>query len=136
MNNGILNKIDFDKKVFVDYLRFIVGAYFIYASLDKIQDPYSFARTIESYQFSSSLGLSFLDTFLALILPWLEFFVGAFLIAGIFIDEVVNTIILLLCFFLVMICDKIGLKFLLLFIIQWSSEYFLYCIYLSFILNI
>ena len=41
-----------------------------------------------------------------------------------------------LCFFLVMICDKIGLKFLLLFIIQWSSGYFLYCIYSSFILNI
>ena len=103
MINGILNKIDFDKKVFIAYLRFIVGAYFIYASLDKIQDPYSFARIIESYHFSSSLGLSFLDTFLALILPWLEFFIGTFLIAGIFIDEVINVIILLLCFFLVML---------------------------------
>ena len=103
MISKTLNKIEFNKQVFISYLRFIVGAYFIYASLDKIQDPYSFSRMIESYNFSSSIGLSFLDTFLALILPWLEFFLGAFLIAGIFIEEVINMIILLLCFFLIML---------------------------------
>ena len=98
-----LNKIEFNKHTLIAYLRFLVGGYFIYASLDKIADPYSFARIIESYHFSSSIGLSFLDSFLALILPWLELVLGIFIILGIFIDEVINIIILLLLFFLVML---------------------------------
>ena len=69
-----LNNMKYDKYTLIAYLRFLIGGYFIYASLDKIMDPYSFARIIESYHFSSSIGLSFLDTFLALILPWLELF--------------------------------------------------------------
>ena len=96
-------KIDFDKDIFIAYLRFLIGGYFIYASLDKIVDPYAFARVIESYHFSSSIGLSFLDTFLALILPWLELILGVFVILGIFIHEAINIVILLLLFFLVML---------------------------------
>tara|TARA_B100001029_G_C15012761_1_gene425280 strand:+ start:596 stop:1057 length:462 start_codon:yes stop_codon:yes gene_type:complete len=98
-----LNNMEFDKHTLIAYLRFLIGGYFIYASLDKIADPHSFARVIESYHFSSSIGLSFLDTFLALILPWLELFLGIFIILGIFIDEAINIVILLLLFFLVML---------------------------------
>lgn len=98
-----LNKIEFDRHTLIAYLRLLIGGYFIYASLDKIADPYSFARIIESYHFSSSIGLSFLDTFLALILPWLELFLGFFVILGIFIDEAINIVILLLLFFLAML---------------------------------
>ena len=103
MINKILKKIEFDKKIFFAYLRFIVGGYFVYASIDKIIDPYAFARVIEAYEFSSSLGLSSLDTSLALILPWLEFILGICLILGIVINECTDLIIALLIFFIYML---------------------------------
>ena len=65
--------------------------------------PYAFARVIEAYEFSSSIGLSSLDTLLALILPWLELMLGVFLIIGTFIDEAINIIIGLLLFFIIML---------------------------------
>ena len=98
-----LKNIEFDKGIFVSYLRFIVGGYFIYASLDKIADPYAFARVIESYEFSSSVGLALLDTFLALVLPWLELILGCCLILGTFINETINMIIILLLLFIIML---------------------------------
>ena len=103
MIGKFLKNIDFNRDIFVSYLRFAVGGYFLYASLDKIVDPYAFARVIEAYEFSSSLGLSSLDTLLALILPWLEFILGVFLIIGTFIDEAINIIIWLLLFFIIML---------------------------------
>ena len=42
-------------------MRLLVGGYFIYASLDKIADPYTFARVIESYQFSQETFINILD---------------------------------------------------------------------------
>ena len=101
MINMLIRKIEFDRSVFFAYLRFIVGGYFIYASIDKIIDPYDFARMIEAYQFSSSIGLSFLDTSLALFLPWLELILGICLILGIVLDESNDLIIALLVFFIV-----------------------------------
>jgi len=103
MISKILKKIDFDRTIFFAYLRFIVGGYFIYASIDKIADPYAFARVIEAYEFSSSIGLSFLDTSLALVLPWLELILGLCLILGIVIDECTDLIIVLLIFFIIML---------------------------------
>ena len=58
---------------------------------------------IEAYQFSSSIGLSFLDTSLALFLPWLELILGICLILGIVLDESNDLIIALLVFFIVML---------------------------------
>ena len=103
MINKVFKKIEFDRTTFFSYLRFIVGGYFIYASIDKIADPYAFARVIEAYEFSSSLGLSFLDTSLALILPWFEFILGLCLILGIVIDECLDLISALLIFFIIML---------------------------------
>ena len=103
MINMFIRKIEFDRSVFFAYLRFIIGGYFIYASIDKIIDPYDFARMIEAYQFSSSIGLSFLDTSLALFLPWLELILGICLILGIILDEVNDLIIALLVFFIIML---------------------------------
>ena len=103
MISKFLKNIDFNRDIFVAYLRLVVGGYFLYASLDKIVDPYTFARVIEAYEFSSSIGLSSLDTFLALVLPWLEFILGIFLITGTFIDEVINIIIWVLLFFIIIL---------------------------------
>ena len=98
-----LKNIEFNKGIFISYLRFAVGGYFIYASLNKIVDPYAFARIIESYEFSSSIGVASLDTFLALVLPWLELILGVCLILGTFINETINITILLLLFFIIML---------------------------------
>ena len=95
--------IEFNSAILISYLRLIVGGIFIYASLDKIADPYTFSKAISSYEFSSFLGLSALDNILALILPWLELILGLFLILGIYTDEVINFIILLMVFFTVML---------------------------------
>ena len=95
--------IEFNSAIFISYLRLIVGGILIYASLDKIADPYTFSKAISSYEFSSLLGLSVLNNLLALILPWLELILGFFLILGIYTDEVINFIILLMIFFTVML---------------------------------
>ena len=103
MINQYLKKIDFNKSILIYYLRFIIGFIFIYASFDKIADPLKFLNVISSFEFSSLIGLSFLDNVLALSLPFLEVMLGICLIFGIFIDEVINIIIMLLLFFIIML---------------------------------
>ena len=95
--------IEFSWSIFISYLRLIVGGVFVYASIDKIIDPYSFSKAISSYEFSSTLGLSIFDNLLALTLPWLELILGLFLILGIFTDESINFILLLMIFFTIML---------------------------------
>ena len=104
INKVFKNKdIEFNWGIFISYMRLIVGGIFIYASLDKIADPYTFSKAITSYEFSSFVGLSSLDNLLALILPWLELVLGVFLILGIYTDESINLIILLMIFFTLML---------------------------------
>tara|TARA_B100000029_G_scaffold198914_1_gene197252 strand:- start:11389 stop:11850 length:462 start_codon:yes stop_codon:yes gene_type:complete len=62
--------------------RVVLGLVFLYASFDKILDPKSFATNIQNYQL---LPYSFTN-FFAIILPWLELYVGACLILGVFVD--------------------------------------------------
>lgn len=58
--------------------RVVLGALFIYASLDKIGNPADFARIMNNYHLlpGSLVNVS------ALFLPWLELLVGAALILG------------------------------------------------------
>jgi len=44
-----------------------------------------------------------LDNLLALILPWLELILGVCLVLGVYIDEAINFIILLMIFFTIML---------------------------------
>jgi uncharacterized membrane protein YphA (DoxX/SURF4 family) len=60
-------------------LRLVVGAVFIYASLDKIQHPAAFARAVSYYH----LAPNDLINLFALILPWAELVAGVGLIAGV-----------------------------------------------------
>jgi len=59
--------------------RVIVGGVFVWAGGLKIIDPLGFAQSIENYQVVSP-ELAFLA---ALVLPWVEFLSGAFLILGV-----------------------------------------------------
>ncbi len=60
--------------------RLILGVVFIYARIDKIFDPASFATVIYNYQ----LLPDYLINLTAIALPWLELILGLFLIVGLF----------------------------------------------------
>jgi len=75
--------IKFMKKYNLPLLaRFILGAVFIYASLDKIADPVSFSTNIDNYHISPIA----INNLAALILPWIELIIGLSLITGVFLD--------------------------------------------------
>ncbi len=58
--------------------RLAVGVVFVYASYDKILEPEKFANNIKNYDM---LPYAVLAPF-AIVLPWVEFFAGLFLILG------------------------------------------------------
>lgn len=60
--------------------RLLIGGMYIYASLYKIIEPASFAKSIWQYHMVPGE----LINLMALILPWLELLVGVALIAGLF----------------------------------------------------
>ena len=64
------------------FLRILLGIIFIYASYDKILDPGKFARDITNYHI---IPMGF-ENLIALIIPWLELFIGIGLIAGLMVD--------------------------------------------------
>lgn len=70
-------------------LAFLLGAVFIYASLDKIAHPGDFARVVYHYQIvGPSQYLSPLPAnLLAVTLPWIEVVAGALLILGVWRRE-------------------------------------------------
>ena len=63
-------------------IRCLLGLVFVYASYDKILDPWKFARDIANYHIVP-FGL---ENSIAIILPWLELLIGAGIILGIFLD--------------------------------------------------
>lgn len=76
-------------------LRIFLGCIFIYASWDKILHPAAFAEAIYNYQIlpEALINVS------ALVLPWLEFFLGICMIMGIWLPGAVFMINLLLLVF-------------------------------------
>lgn len=58
--------------------RLILGAVFVYASIDKIFHPEAFAGAVYNYQILPD----FLINLTAIILPWLELILGLLLIVG------------------------------------------------------
>ena len=63
-------------------MRIILGLVFIIASYDKLLDPQQFARDISNYHF---IPFGF-ENFVAIILPWIELFIGLSLIIGVMLD--------------------------------------------------
>jgi uncharacterized membrane protein YphA (DoxX/SURF4 family) len=76
--------------------RLAMAGIFIYASIDKIAHPAAFAKDVYNYQVLPD-GLINLT---ALILPWLELFLGICLLAGVWLPGAVITINGLLTVFL------------------------------------
>ena len=63
-------------------IRILLGVIFIYASYDKILDPGKFARDTANYHI---IPMGF-ENLIALIIPWLELFIGIGLVAGLMVD--------------------------------------------------
>ena len=68
--------------ILIFIMRLLVGLVFIIASYDKIIDPAQFARDISNYHIIP-FGL---ENLIAIILPWIELFLGLGIVIGIFID--------------------------------------------------
>jgi uncharacterized membrane protein YphA (DoxX/SURF4 family) len=79
----------FDKKsrrtfcrAFVFVVRLSLGCIFLYSSIAKMRQPYDFLSDVYGFEMSGpKLGM-----LLAMVLPWLELFVGICLIGGIFVS--------------------------------------------------
>ena len=89
------------------FFRIVVGAIFLWASFDKIIDPVKFARDISNYHIVP-LGL---ENTIALILPWLEFFIGTGLILGVMVDGSIIISSVLLITFNIMIAQAMARGF-------------------------
>jgi uncharacterized membrane protein YphA (DoxX/SURF4 family) len=61
--------------------RFILGAIFIYAGVQKIFVPAEFSQSIQNYMILPAA----LTNLVAIFLPWLEIYCGMLLLAGIFV---------------------------------------------------
>ena len=62
--------------------RIVLGIVFLYASFEKIRDPGNFAGNIQNYQM---LPYGITNLF-SIFLPWVELYVGACLLLGVFVD--------------------------------------------------
>jgi len=78
-------------------LRLLLGAFFVYASLDKIASPAGFARIVYQWQVAGPLP----SNLAAVTLPWLELVAGLLLVIGVWRREAALVIALLLVVFLV-----------------------------------
>jgi putative oxidoreductase len=71
----------FSNKYLVFAVRLILGVVFIYASLEKIQNPAGFAQAIYNYRMVPVP----LINMMAVLLPWLELLCGVLIIVGVFV---------------------------------------------------
>jgi len=78
-------------------LRLLLGAFFVFASLDKIASPAAFARIVYQWQVIGPVP----SNLVAVTLPWIELVAGLLLVAGVWRRESALVIALLLVVFLV-----------------------------------
>lgn len=78
-------------------LRLLLGAVFVYASLDKIWDPAAFAKIVYQWQVVGPVA----SNLVAVTLPWVELLAGLLLIAGAWKRESALVVALMLVVFIV-----------------------------------
>jgi uncharacterized membrane protein YphA (DoxX/SURF4 family) len=78
-------------------LRLLLGAVFVYASLDKIGSPTAFAKIVYQWQVIGPLP----SNLVAVTLPWVELVAGLLLVAGVWKRESALVVALMLVVFIV-----------------------------------
>jgi uncharacterized membrane protein YphA (DoxX/SURF4 family) len=78
-------------------LRLLLGAFFVYASLDKIWSPAAFAKIVYQWQVVGPVS----SNLVAVTLPWIELLAGLLLIAGVSKRESALVVALMLVVFIV-----------------------------------
>jgi len=78
-------------------LRLLLGAFFVYASLDKIANPLAFAKVVYQWQVVGPVP----SNVVAVTLPWIELLAGGLLLAGAWRREAALVIAVLLVVFVV-----------------------------------
>ena len=78
-------------------LRLLLGAVFVYASLDKIWDPAAFAKIVYQWQVVGPVA----SNLVAVTLPWVELLAGLLLIVGVWKRESALVVALMLVVFIV-----------------------------------
>jgi putative oxidoreductase len=78
-------------------LRLVLGAFFVYASLDKIWSPAAFAKIVYQWQVAGPVP----SNLVAVTLPWIELLAGLLLVAGVWKRESALVIALMLAVFIV-----------------------------------
>jgi len=78
-------------------LRLVLGAFFVYASLDKIWSPAAFAKIVYQWQIAGPVP----SNLVAVTLPWVELLAGLLLLAGVWKRESALVIALMLVVFIV-----------------------------------
>lgn len=78
---SLVQKYVNSKMLFILF-RLFLGCIFIYASIGKIANPAQFAEIVENYKILPHL----LINLFAILLPWIEFLCGVFLILGLFVS--------------------------------------------------
>jgi len=89
----------FNHKLVKFSARLILGGVFIYASIDKIAYPKEFAAIVMRYHILSER----LAIYFAFFLPWLELFLGIFVILGFFVRESALSLSFLVLIFMIAI---------------------------------
>jgi uncharacterized membrane protein YphA (DoxX/SURF4 family) len=77
-------------------LRLVLGAFFVYASLDKIWSPAAFAKIVYQWQVVGPLP----SNLVAVTLPWVELVAGLLLLAGVWRRESALVVALMLAVFI------------------------------------
>jgi uncharacterized membrane protein YphA (DoxX/SURF4 family) len=77
-------------------IQLLVGAFFVYASLDKIANPAGFAKAVYQWQIGGPVA----SNLVAVTLPWVELVAGALLVLGAWRREAAAAIALMLVVFL------------------------------------
>jgi uncharacterized membrane protein YphA (DoxX/SURF4 family) len=86
----------FENKAIIFILRLIIGGVFIYASWSKLLNPVDFGRFIRGYDIMPLFSISFLS----IVIPFIEFISGLFLILGLLKRGSSFIIMCMLIFFL------------------------------------
>ena len=93
-------------------LRLLVGGFFVWVGVDKVMEPQqNFLYVIQGYQ----IFPEFFEGIIAVIFPWIELFMGIFLLLGLWTKWVLRAYLLVIFAFILIICQalirKLPIKF-------------------------